>query len=61
MAASKEKKSKGFNSPAVIWKDMKRDRWLYFLLLPGIVFFVIFKYMPIFGLRIAFGVSQEMG
>ena len=54
MAASKEKKSKGFNSPAVIWKDMKRDRWLYFLLLPGIVFFVIFKYMPIFGLRIAF-------
>lgn len=54
MAASKEKKGKGFNSPAVIWKDMKRDRWLYFLLLPGIIFFIIFKYMPIFGLRIAF-------
>jgi putative aldouronate transport system permease protein len=33
---------------------MFKYRWLYLLLLPGAVFFFVFKYMPIFGLRIAF-------
>ena len=36
------------------WKDMVKYRWLYFLLIPGILFFVIFKYVPMGGLRIAF-------
>ena len=36
------------------WKDMVKYRWLYFLLIPGILFFAIFKYIPIFGLKIAF-------
>jgi putative aldouronate transport system permease protein len=35
-------------------KDFTNNRWLYFLLIPGIVYFVVFKYIPIFGLRIAF-------
>lgn len=33
---------------------MVKHRWLYFLLIPGIVFFAVFKYIPIFGLHIAF-------
>ena len=33
---------------------MVKYRWLYFLLIPGILFFAIFKYVPMFGLRIAF-------
>ena len=34
--------------------DVKRDRWLYLLLLPGLVYFIIFKYLPMFGIVIAF-------
>ncbi|MDR2792864.1 MAG: ABC transporter permease subunit [Treponema sp.] len=37
-----------------ILKSMVKHRRLYFLLMPGIVFFAVFKYIPIFGLRIAF-------
>lgn len=35
-------------------KTLLRDKWLYLLLVPGVVFFVIFKYIPIYDLRIAF-------
>ncbi len=35
-------------------KDVVRDKWLYLLLLPGIVFLLIFRYIPIFGNVIAF-------
>lgn len=37
-----------------VGRDMLRDRWLYLLLLPGILFFLIFKYAPMYGLKIAF-------
>lgn len=36
------------------WRTMVRCRWLYLLLIPGIIFFFVFKYIPIYGLRIAF-------
>lgn len=35
-------------------RDVVRDKWLYLLLLPGIIFFLIFRYIPIFGNVIAF-------
>jgi putative aldouronate transport system permease protein len=35
-------------------REMVKNRWLYVLLIPGIIFFVVFRYIPIFGLRIAF-------
>ena len=34
--------------------DVLRDRWLYLLLLPGFVYFVIFKYLPMWGIVISF-------
>ena len=34
--------------------DLLRDRWLFLLLLPGLIYFVIFKYLPMFGIVIAF-------
>ena len=34
--------------------DLLRDKWLYLLLLPGLIYFIIFKYMPMFGIVIAF-------
>lgn len=34
--------------------DFIRDRWLYLLLIPGLVYFIIFKYLPMWGIVIAF-------
>jgi len=31
-----------------------RNRWIYVMLLPGILYFLIFKYIPMFGLVISF-------
>ncbi|GAA3447841.1 ABC transporter permease [Planomonospora venezuelensis] len=31
-----------------------RYRWLYLMLLPGLVYFAVFKYLPMYGLTIAF-------
>lgn len=35
-------------------KQIKKTQELYFFLLPAIVFYIIFKYLPIYGLQIAF-------
>jgi len=34
--------------------QIRRDRYLYLLALPGILFFLLFKYLPMFGIVIAF-------
>ncbi|HEY5560272.1 MAG TPA: ABC transporter permease subunit [Clostridiaceae bacterium] len=35
-------------------KYLKRDKLLYLMLVPGIAFFIIFKYVPMYGILIAF-------
>lgn len=37
-----------------LWSCIKRDKWLYLFLMPVIIYFIIFKYVPIFGSVIAF-------
>jgi len=39
---------------ASVWKDVKRDKYLYLLILPGLLFFLVFFYRPIWGLQMAF-------
>ena len=34
--------------------DLRRDKWLYLLLLPGLIYFLVFKYLPMWGTVIAF-------
>ena len=34
--------------------NLKRDKWLYLLLVPGVIYFIVFKYLPMFGIVIAF-------
>ncbi|MFI7133073.1 ABC transporter permease [Nonomuraea sp. NPDC050153] len=34
--------------------SLARYRWLYLMLLPGVVYFAIFKYLPMYGITIAF-------
>jgi putative aldouronate transport system permease protein len=46
MSSRKIKKSFGF----YIW----RDKWLYLMLVPVIVYYIVFKYIPMYGLVIAF-------
>lgn len=36
------------------WVELKRDRYLYLLIFPGVLFFFIFKYLPMWGIIIAF-------
>lgn len=36
------------------WRNIKRDRLLYLMLIPGLLFFLIFKYWPMYGVTIAF-------
>lgn len=38
----------------LLLKDLVRDKYLYLLLLPGMLFIVVFKYIPMYGLVIAF-------
>lgn len=37
-----------------VWDKIKKDRYLLFMLLPGIVYLLINNYVPMFGIVIAF-------
>ena len=37
-----------------VWKQMKANRFLYLLLLPAVTYIVVFHYVPIYGVQIAF-------
>lgn len=34
--------------------DIRRDKWLYLLLIPGVIYFLVFKYLPMWGVVMAF-------
>lgn len=35
------------------WKRMKRNKWMYLMMLPGILYFIIFKIAPLWGILIS--------
>lgn len=37
-----------------LWHYLKRDRFIYLLMLPGLLWYVVFCYLPMFGIIIAF-------
>lgn len=39
---------------ARILKQLKKDKWLYFLMLPGVLLTLVFRYFPMYGAIIAF-------
>ena len=45
-AVAKNKKS--------LWKQLYQQKGLYLLLLPGLIYLIVFKYIPMFGVIIAF-------
>lgn len=38
---------------SVRWKRIKRNKWMYMMLLPGILYFIIFKLVPLWGVAIS--------
>lgn len=51
----KKTKNVKTNSPKPKWmRRLIRDKWLYVLVAPGILYFLIFKYLPMWGVIIAF-------
>ena len=37
-----------------MWKKIKRDRVLYFMMMPALLYFLIFHVWPIFEMKLAF-------
>jgi len=39
---------------SVVWAKMKQERWMYAFIVPGFIFFVVFRYLPLAGNIVAF-------
>src|SRR6266568_2841971 len=37
-----------------VWAKVRRERWMYAFILPGFIFFVVFRYLPLLGNIVAF-------
>src|SRR5258708_20471495 len=37
-----------------VWAKVRRERWMYAFVLPGFLFFVVFRYLPLLGNVVAF-------
>ncbi len=46
---------KGMRHSARKWlRSVADNRWLYVLVLPALVYMIVFNYLPMYGIRIAF-------
>lgn len=45
---------KSAKSNGSLIRRWQRDKWLYLLLLPGVLYFLVFKYVPMWGVVLAF-------
>ncbi|WP_420489038.1 ABC transporter permease [Neobacillus vireti] len=54
MNNGKKKKRNKVKPMGLTWKNIKKHRAQYFMLLPCIIFFIIFSYLPMAGLVLAF-------
>jgi len=43
-----------FTKRDLLVRHIKRDKFLYLMVIPGLLFFIIFKYVPMYGITIAF-------
>lgn len=46
---------------SLLWKKIWKHRLFYIFLIPGIVWFFLFSYMPLFGIQVAFRDFNYMG
>lgn len=50
----KKNKEVAVRTKTPLLKDMKRHKWLYIMVLPGVIYMLIFNYLPMGGLVMAF-------
>jgi putative aldouronate transport system permease protein len=48
------KKSPKAGKKRDLWRDVVNYKYIYLLILPGMLFFIIFNYMPMYGIILAF-------
>ncbi|GMQ58753.1 polygalacturonan/rhamnogalacturonan ABC transporter permease [Vallitalea sediminicola] len=53
MQAIAKRKTKN-KTPSSKMKYLRKNKWLYILLIPGLLYFILFRYLPMLGLVIAF-------
>jgi len=53
LAMKKQPAGEGFSKQSFL-KYFKQHKGLYFMLLPGFIYFIVFKYIPMFGIVMAF-------
>jgi putative aldouronate transport system permease protein len=41
-------------NPSLVWKSIVKYRWLYIMMAPSVVYFIIFQYLPLWNAQIAF-------
>ena len=37
-----------------LWRKIKKNKWIYLMIAPGLLYFFVYKYIPMYGLIIAF-------
>jgi putative aldouronate transport system permease protein len=52
--ASNRVAGRGRTSTITNLQRLRKDKWLYLLLVPGVVYFLVFKYVPMWGVLISF-------
>ena len=48
------KMTKTNQKKTTLWRAIKRDKWLYIFLLPIVVYYIVFRYLPMLGTVMAF-------
>lgn len=54
MKASSRMSQKEKRSISLFWKDVRRYRYLLMMLLPGVIYTLLFSYLPMTGIVVAF-------
>lgn len=51
---SRAKEEDNMSGTARMMRNLARNKWIYLMILPGLVYIIIYKYIPMYGLLISF-------
>lgn len=54
IASRRAPKRKKDNARPSLWRRIKQNREIYLMLIPGLVFLVVVRYIPMYGIKVAF-------
>lgn len=47
-------KAAGSRLQGQLWRQVRKHRFYYYVMLPGLIFFIVYKYIPMLGVAVAF-------